>query len=228
MENIKYLKENDLIRGGYINIPITLYNATSYKGLTNDAILLYGILRNNSKLSAENGLIDNMGRVYVIAPLSYIMKTIRCSKNTARKILDELKKYLLIEFSEDEDTKKIRYIYLGEVEAEDIQKCKTIKNKKQKKSSDSVLEKKKDSIKKSTDNGLEREPDSIKKSTNKCFKKVMDGSKKSTSTGSNNEPLLGQNLNPNKNIYINTYKKGLYQEVSGECYPYYKEFDFED
>ncbi|MGL5353024.1 MAG: replication initiator protein A [Clostridium sp.] len=237
MEKFKYVLENEIISGRYINIPIKLYSSPSYTGLSNDAILLYGVLRNNFKFSAQCGLRDEEGRLFVIAPLSEIMKIIRCSRNTARKILEELKKYNLIKVSDDDDKNRLRNIYVGDIKIDGSEVKKADENKKyeasskenrSKKSTDKGLEREPECIKKSTSKGSEKEPGYIKKSTDKGLEKEPKYIKKSTSTGSKYEQPWGQNVNPNKNIYKNTYKKSGFEMVSGDGYPYYKDFDFED
>ncbi|MGL5084286.1 MAG: replication initiator protein A, partial [Clostridium sp.] len=179
---------NQLISGGYINIPIKLYNSVKYEGLSNDAILLYGVLRNNIKFSASSGLRDGEGRLFVIASVSEIMKIIRCSKNTARKILEELKKYYLIKVSEDDDKNRFRNIYLGEIENDEGVEIKSYENKKYGESASKELNKKEKDRDKNIDKGLERESEVIKKTNSDRSKNEPSCIKKSTNNGSKNEP----------------------------------------
>ncbi|MBB6714809.1 replication initiator protein A [Clostridium gasigenes] len=205
MEKFKYVLENEKISGGYINIPIELYTSSGYKDLSNDAILLYGVLLNNFKFSSQSGRRDEKGRLFVIASLSNIMKIIRCSRNTARKVLEELGKFHLIKFNEGEDKNRVRNIYLGVLRKEISEGDKI-----------------------STSIGLKKEPYECKKSTNKGSEKEPVDVKKSTADGSKYELERGQYVNPNKNIYKNNYKNSGFKKGNEEECPYYEEFDFED
>lgn len=113
--NFKYVSEGDFIRGAYIKIPKNLYRGDKYKSLSNDAILLYGILLDRFTLSALNNIRDKDGRVYVMASLESITKILNIGKDKARNIINSLDKLDLIKIEKMGGFNKSRRLYLGEV-----------------------------------------------------------------------------------------------------------------
>jgi len=66
------------------------------------AKLLYAYLFDRSKLSKKNRWFDSQGKVYIIFSIKSIQNVLECSKNTATKVLNELKQIGLIESKKDE------------------------------------------------------------------------------------------------------------------------------
>lgn len=118
MKEFMYLSENEKFNGGYIIIPNELYTLNFYKGLSNDAILLYGILLNRLKLSKKNSRVDKNCRVYVEASISSIMELLNISKGTARKLVAELERFLLLKIEKEDGYNSKRRLYLGSISKE--------------------------------------------------------------------------------------------------------------
>lgn len=49
----------------FFRVPRILFTASEFKGLSNDAKLLYGLMLDRMSLSATNGWFDSKGRVYI-------------------------------------------------------------------------------------------------------------------------------------------------------------------
>ena len=66
--------------------------------MSGDAKLLYAVLLDRMNLSLKNGWQDENGNAYIICTIDEIMDSIRCARQKAVKLLDELEhEYQLIE-----------------------------------------------------------------------------------------------------------------------------------
>ena len=74
----------------FYRVPTALFTDTQYKDLSPEAKILYGILLKRMDLSAKNGWLDKIGRVYIIFRLEEIMEKLNCADNKATKLMDEL------------------------------------------------------------------------------------------------------------------------------------------
>lgn len=67
------------------------------KNLRNDARVLYALLKDRHQLSLKNGWINEAGEVYLIYRTIDMAEMLGCSEKTAKKALDQLIEYGLIE-----------------------------------------------------------------------------------------------------------------------------------
>lgn len=74
----------------YFRIPRQLITGESFKNLSTDAKLLYGLLLDRMGLSAKNGWYDRLGRVYIYYTLDEIQEDLSCGHNKAVRLLAEL------------------------------------------------------------------------------------------------------------------------------------------
>lgn len=74
----------------YIGIPRILLTDDKFKKVSAEAMLLYGIMVDRTKLSARNGWVDKEGRVYIYCPRKTVMKMLRCGDTKAGALLAEL------------------------------------------------------------------------------------------------------------------------------------------
>lgn len=81
----------------FYRIPKALFSEPQYCTLSTDAKTLYGILLDRMSLSARNGWLDNMGRVYIIFTLQEVQSALGCADKKATKLLRELEDRGLIE-----------------------------------------------------------------------------------------------------------------------------------
>ena len=96
-ENVMTTNEmNREERMPFFRIPKVILTDEKYVGLSEDAMLLYGILLDRRSLSERNDWRDKKGDVFVYCTLETIQMTLRCAHQKATKLLMELEKVGLI------------------------------------------------------------------------------------------------------------------------------------
>lgn len=91
--------------------PKWLMKDSEFSKMSNDAKVLYANLKDRFRLSSKNHWVDKQGKVFVICKRESMMKMLNKSENTIRKIMDELKKYELVEEVQNGNNKP-NFIYL--------------------------------------------------------------------------------------------------------------------
>ena len=86
--NYYYGKEAEAF--SFFRIPKLLFTDETFRVLSSDAKVLYGILLDRMSLSMKNGWIDEENKVYIIFTIEEIAQTICCATQKATKILQEL------------------------------------------------------------------------------------------------------------------------------------------
>lgn len=76
----------------FYRIPKALFTDKQFSNLSPESKVLYGILLDRMNLSAKNGWIDDVGRVYIIFTLDEIMQSLCCADQKATKMMKELEK----------------------------------------------------------------------------------------------------------------------------------------
>ena len=76
----------------FYRVPKMLFAEEKFWNVSTDAKMLYGILLDRMNLSAENGWLDEEGRVYIIFTIGEIKSSLGCAEKKAVKLLDELEK----------------------------------------------------------------------------------------------------------------------------------------
>ena len=96
----------------YMQFPKWLMYDPTFASLSNDAKVLYMLLKDRFRLSAKNHWYDKEGRVFVICSRQHMQKLLNKSENTIKKIMNELvdEKIGLIE--EKRNKQSNNYIYL--------------------------------------------------------------------------------------------------------------------
>lgn len=74
----------------FFRIPRLLISDPSFKNLSTDAKLLYGLLLDRMALSAKNGWYDDNGRVYIFYTVEEIRDDLNCGHEKAGRLLREL------------------------------------------------------------------------------------------------------------------------------------------
>ncbi len=74
----------------FFRVPRILFTAPEFKGLSNDAKLLYGLMLDRMSLSAANGWFDNQGRVYIYFTMNEVQEVLNCGHDKAIRLLAEL------------------------------------------------------------------------------------------------------------------------------------------
>ncbi|MBR6484189.1 MAG: replication initiator protein A [Clostridiales bacterium] len=81
----------------FYKIPRVLFTDGSFRQLSTDGKVLYGLLLDRISLSRENGWIDDEGRVYIYFTIANIMESLHCASEKACLLLAELQNTGLIE-----------------------------------------------------------------------------------------------------------------------------------
>ena len=74
----------------FYRIPKVLFTDSSFKGISVDAKVLYGLLLDRMALSVKNGWMDEKRGVYIIYTIADVMETLGCAEQKANKLLKEL------------------------------------------------------------------------------------------------------------------------------------------
>ena len=74
----------------FYRIPKALFTDSTFRGISTDAKVLYGLLLDWMSLSVKNGWKDEEGRVYIIFTVEAIMEHLGCSNKKAVGLLREL------------------------------------------------------------------------------------------------------------------------------------------
>ena len=95
--NFKYFYGAEADSYTFYRFPKLLITDKTFKGLSSDAKILYGLMLDRISLSTKNGWLDADKRVYIYYSLEDVMEDLNCSKNTGMKSLQELENIGLIE-----------------------------------------------------------------------------------------------------------------------------------
>lgn len=74
----------------YTQLPSFLFEAPSYKLLSNEAKLLYAFILRRADLSRKNGWADDYGRIYLYYPINEVVELLHCGRQKAVNTLREL------------------------------------------------------------------------------------------------------------------------------------------
>lgn len=74
----------------FYRVPKVLFTDEKFSNISSDAKLLYGIMLDRMNLSAKNGWVDELGRVYIIFTIEEIKCALGCAEKKAVKLLHEL------------------------------------------------------------------------------------------------------------------------------------------
>lgn len=74
----------------FYRIPRQLVTGEEFRHLSTDAKLLYGMMLDRMGLSARNGWLDDLDRVYIYYTIDEIMEDLCCGHNKAVRLLAEL------------------------------------------------------------------------------------------------------------------------------------------
>ena len=111
MENRTYYTEQMLQDEQFIQFPKWLMQDSEFSKMSNDAKVLYCMLKYRFKLSAKNHWIDKEGKVFVVCKRESMATMLNVSEKTARKIFKELVDAKLVD-QKHNGLNKPNYIYL--------------------------------------------------------------------------------------------------------------------
>ena len=85
-----YLQKEKTENYSFFQVPKMFFAEEKYKGISAEAILLFGLMMDRISLSRENGWIDDNGNVYIYYTIKDIKETFSCSGAKAIQMLQEL------------------------------------------------------------------------------------------------------------------------------------------
>ena len=109
MEPRRYTLQ-DVYQGNFYQMPKFLFTG-EYRRLSNDAKVLYTLLKDRHNLSASNGWVNHNNQVYLIYTREEMADMLGCSLPTVRKAVKQLTKFKLIE-EERQGLNRPNLIYL--------------------------------------------------------------------------------------------------------------------
>ena len=126
MKMKRYTKEF-IVNNRFYQMPKFLFEG-EFKKLSNDARVLYSLLRDRHDLSLVNNWVNEKGEVYLICTRESMAEMLGCSIPTARKALKQLIKHGLIE-EERQGLNKPNLIYLTAISIENTRTEKTFRSR---------------------------------------------------------------------------------------------------
>ncbi len=94
---LDYFYEYEAEQFAFFMIPKEIVEDKPYCDLSDGSKLLYSIILDRVKLSRQHGWIDEQNRVYIVFTVEEIQRTLRCAKQKATKLMQELESIGLIE-----------------------------------------------------------------------------------------------------------------------------------
>lgn len=73
----------------FYKFPQSLISNTRYRGVTNDAKLLYTLILDRTSLSVKSSWHDRHGKLFTYYTIKEIEESLQCSHNKAVRMLDE-------------------------------------------------------------------------------------------------------------------------------------------
>lgn len=118
MDNNNFYTVNDKKREEFYKVPKDLFVLKKYANLSNEARMLYGILKDRLDISIKNKWIDDEGFVYFNYSRQAIADLLMVSLNTAKSRFKELKDVNLLIEKKGEKGQSLR-LYLCKITVED-------------------------------------------------------------------------------------------------------------
>ena len=137
-----------------------LWEDDHYRDLRSDCKVLYSMMKNRLELSAKNGWVDEVGRVYIEFSNAEIQRYFNCSKPTAIKLKKDLSDYgLIYEYNQfsNADGQLANRIYIGQVMTYDAEKYKQERLERQEKAFQKRIEKRQNRPRKNNLRGVSKD-----------------------------------------------------------------------
>ena len=89
MTNTIYIHQQEKAQS-FTRLPNFLFEAPTFKPLSNEAKLLYAFILRRTDLSRKSGWADEFGRVYLYYPINEVVELLHCGRQKAVNTLREL------------------------------------------------------------------------------------------------------------------------------------------
>lgn len=100
MMEFNYLYGKQAEQFSYVNIPKVLIKEEAFSNVSLEAKMLYGLIMEKMGMYQKNNWKDELGRVFVVYPLTEIMEDMNRSENSVKKYMTELEAAGLLERKE--------------------------------------------------------------------------------------------------------------------------------
>jgi DNA-binding transcriptional ArsR family regulator len=110
MNNRIRYTQDAVLRNVFYQLPKFLFEG-EFERMSNDARVLYSLLRDRHDLSEENGWVNEKGEAYLVLSRVELCEMLKLSRPTVSKIMSSLKKHKLIE-EERIGQGEVNHIYL--------------------------------------------------------------------------------------------------------------------
>ena len=94
----------------FYRLPKALITDACFKGMTNNAKLLYGLMLDRMSLSKKRGWLDEANKVFIKYSLNNIEEDLNVSRKTASSLLKELEEIGLIDMIQQPGVANIIYV----------------------------------------------------------------------------------------------------------------------
>ncbi|WP_337960282.1 replication initiator protein A [Ligilactobacillus ruminis] len=101
----------------FTRLPNFLFEAPTFKPLSNEAKVLYAFILRRTELSRKNGWADDCGRIYLYYPICEVVDLLHCGRQKAVNTLRELQYAGLVEIQK-QDLQLLNAQKIGEQEVE--------------------------------------------------------------------------------------------------------------
>ena len=89
MTNTIYINQQEKAVS-FTRMPNFLFEAPTFKPLSNEAKILYAFILRRTELSRKNGWADEYGRIYLYYPINEVVELLHCVRQKAVNTLREL------------------------------------------------------------------------------------------------------------------------------------------
>ena len=89
MTNTIYIHQQEKAQS-FTRLPNFLFEAPTFKPLSNEAKLLYAFILRRTDLSRKSGWADEYGRIYLYYPINEVVELLHCGRQKAVNTLREL------------------------------------------------------------------------------------------------------------------------------------------
>ena len=86
----------------FTRLPNFLFEAPTFKPLSNEAKVLYAFILRRTELSRKNGWADDCGRIFLYYPICEVVTLLHCGRQKAVNTLRELQYAGLVEIQKQE------------------------------------------------------------------------------------------------------------------------------
>lgn len=120
-DGLNYYKVDEYYTEKFYQMPQVLFTSPKYKNMTNDARVMYALLKDRNSYSIRNHWFDDEGNIYFIFTNNELMEMLNCGREKLIKVKNELiNKNLLFQKRMGLNQPNRLYLLRPEVTAQDV------------------------------------------------------------------------------------------------------------